>query len=149
MLIIVTRPEQLDNGKLGGTFYTLPESRDDALRFGEYNALVEEAKEIGLRDKYGESLAQAAAYRKLMVILERADFINIDTLLKPEYRYSRVYALKMLGFLFKGNLPRKLLKQFTQRTLNRIQKARYAMKELHSKGTAARWADRVERGLAS
>ena len=150
MLIIVTDPQALDRYKLGKTLYVIPETLDDAKRYNDYTAMAAEAEEMSERNKYNASLARQAAYKVLLAIAERADFISIDDIVRPNLaNFGRGYALRLLGNLFKGNLRREQIRKFNQRTLGRIQKARFALKKIKDPALAARWQRRVESNLTS
>lgn len=147
MLVIVTDGQGLKAGKLNGTFYTIPENWHDAGLMGDYNNLINEAKATAKTNLYAAAALNRRALELLLVILENADHLNGDELLKPQYRFGRAYTLGMLGKLFRGALPRSLQAQFKEGALRRINTARYGMKKLH--GVADTWAGRVKEGLAS
>lgn len=147
MLAIVTQPELLyETGQLRGTLYLIPETLGDAQRKAEYNLMVAEAEQARETDKYGASLRIQAAYRFLITMLTKADFISIDEVMKPEYNFGRIYALGMLGKLLRGALPARQLKEFKREKYRRIQQARFAVKSLVDKGLAEQWAKDVAAG---
>jgi len=149
VLIIVTAPDALYNGKFAGTFYIIPETADDAKKHAEYNLMVQEAEAMQKADKYGASLRMQAAFRFLVLLLAKADFITVDEVMKPEYNFGRVYALGMLGKLFRGALKGRQLKEFKEEKYRRIQRARFALKNLVERGLGDRWQSVVAAGGTS
>ena len=149
MLTIITAPDALYSGKFAGTFYIIPETADDAKKHTEYNLMVQEAATMEAADKFGASLRMQAALRFLVLLLTKADFITVDEVMKPEYNFGRVYALGMLGKLFRGALKGRQLKEFKEEKYRRIQRARFALKNLVERGLGERWESMVLAGGAS
>lgn len=146
MLAIVTAPDELYRGKFRGTYYLIPETVDEVKKHTEFNLMIAEAEAAVKTDKYGGSLRIQAALKFLVGMLTQADFITVDQVLKPEFNTSRHYALGMLGKLLRGALKARQLRQFNNYEYQRIQKARFNLKELVDKGLGKRWVADVAAG---
>lgn len=151
MYILVTDPEAMAQGHLVKTFYCVPESVGEMLRLNEYGAWVEEAEEQKVKNPFGAGQARQRALNILLKIWQdtlATDCVDVINLLKPGFRYSRVYALGLVSKLFRGVATQAELTAFKAIPLRRLQTARYKFKNLRDKA-GNRWALNLDKGLTS
>lgn len=151
MYILVTDPEAMAKGRLAKTFYCVPESVGEMLRLNEYGAWVEEAETLKTSNPFAAGQARQKALNILFKIWQdtpSADCVDVVELLKPNFRLSRIYALRMVSKLFRGAATQAELTAFKETPLRRLQTARYKFKNLRDKA-GERWALNLDKGFTS